>query len=199
MRFVWFNSFFGHFPQSVVSGGDEEASRGRRGCGSNWEAWSWAWRPQFAQRLGQEQGLEFFIDFVNLVDIAQKNAQLVNLLEVSFLSNTIVSKVDQEKERERERLDERRGRREVNIRKRVEGYLEPVQHPPLLLGKGKKHWRAGPSGNEKSGRTFQEDDCRPRHILEAAQWRGDSGQDWREEQEGRRGKESKVSFIGNHC
>ena len=53
------------------------------------------------------------------MDIAQKNAQLVNLLEVSFLSNTIVSKVDQEKERERERLDERRGRREVNIRKRV--------------------------------------------------------------------------------
>ena len=73
------------------------------------------------------------------MDIAQKNAQLVNLLEVSFLSNTIVSKVDQEKERERERLDERRGRREVNIRKRLEGYLEPVHHPPLLLGEGKKH------------------------------------------------------------
>ena len=37
--FVWFNSAFGRFPQSVVSGGDEEASRGRRGCGSDWEAW----------------------------------------------------------------------------------------------------------------------------------------------------------------
>ena len=61
------------------------------------------------------------------MDIAQKNAQLVNLLEVSFLSNTIASKVDQEKERERERLDERRGRREVNIRKILEGYLKPVQ------------------------------------------------------------------------
>ena len=34
----------------------------------------------------------------------------------------LVSKVDQEKERERERLDERRGRREVNIRKRPEEY-----------------------------------------------------------------------------
>ena len=56
---------------------------------------------------------------------SQYMSQLVNLLEVSFLSvsyqyHYLVTKVDQEKERERERLDERRGRREVNIKKRLE-------------------------------------------------------------------------------
>ena len=35
----FFLNAFCRFPQSLVSGGDEEASRGRRGCGSDWEAW----------------------------------------------------------------------------------------------------------------------------------------------------------------